>query len=191
MGSMNKIHFCTHNHHCRAKQLTTQGLKTKIQLSPCKTSIHSMYWTTPTLTVKKWRVYPSEPLKNIQYLLFCDRLVCGFWVGFWCRSKNGVNVDINKRKQLRVERSGGFTELPVNPVLEKKTNHATMLHSRAEKNHVFCWSWAVIITNNTGHILIFLGNSYWKSQTWEQKWNEGHTLMDTLCLVNDRLLNSW
>lgn len=61
-------------------------------------------------------------MKNIQYLLFRDRLVGGLRVGLRCRSKNGVNVDINKRKQLRVERSGGFTELPIDPVLGK--NHA-------------------------------------------------------------------
>ena len=58
-------------------------------------------------------------MKNIQYLLFRDRLICGLWVGFRCRSKNRVNVDINKRKQLRMEWSGGFTELPIDPVLEK------------------------------------------------------------------------
>ena len=68
-------------------------------------------------------VYPRESLKNIQYLLFRDRLICGLWVGFRCRSKNRVNVDINKRKQLRMEWGGGFTELPIDPVLEKNLHY--------------------------------------------------------------------
>lgn len=63
--------------------------------------------------------YPRESLENIQDLLLCDRLVGGLWVGFRGRSEDGVNVDINEGKQLRVQRGGGFTELPIDPVLQE------------------------------------------------------------------------
>lgn len=71
-------------------------------------------------------------MKNIQYLLFRDRLICGLWVGFSCRIENGVDIDINKRKQLRMERGGGFTELPIDPVLENNVPcHIHIQSSRA------------------------------------------------------------
>lgn len=64
-------------------------------------------------------IYPSEPLKNIQDLLLCDGLVGRLRVGLGCRSKNRVDVDINERKQLRMEWGSGFTQLSINPVLEQ------------------------------------------------------------------------
>lgn len=121
LSSTDKIHLKTHDHHCSRRQFTTQALKTKSQATFCEVYLQN---TEPHVHIKvhersKQIIYPRESLKNIQYLLFRDRLICGLWVGFRCRSKDRVNVDIDKRKQLRVEGSGGFTELPIDPVLEK------------------------------------------------------------------------
>ena len=69
-------------------------------------------------------------MENIEDLLFCDRLVGGLWVGFRCRSEDGVNVDINEGKQLGVQWGGGFTELPIDPVLQEHPNskHSSFLN---------------------------------------------------------------
>lgn len=73
--------------------------------------------------------YPRESLENIEDLLFCDRLVGGLWVGFRCRSEDGVNVDINEGKQLGVQWGGGFTELPIDPVLQDNILTQNTAHS--------------------------------------------------------------
>lgn len=115
------------------------GIKDKKVRQPDKSASSIYIKHCITLHIKvhersKQTIYPRQSLKNIQYLLLCDRLICGLWVGFRCRSKNGVNVDINERKQLRMEWSGGFTELPIDPVLEKTCHY--LFSFKAESNLV-------------------------------------------------------
>lgn len=93
-------------------------------------------------------IYPRESLKNIQYLLLRDRLIRGLRVGFRRRSEDRVNVDIDKREQLRMEWGGGFTELPVDPVLEG-----------TKASHIQFPSWRAILCLQLCHFL----TSYKKS----------------------------
>lgn len=142
LSSTNKIHFKTLDHHRSRRQFTIQALKTKSEATYriCIKHIYKILNRMFILKVHergKQTIYPRESLKNIQYLLFCDRLICGLWVGFRCRSKNRVNVDINKRKQLRMEWSGGFTELPIDPVLEKNMP----LHVQFQSWRAFFFFW--------------------------------------------------
>lgn len=103
-----KIHFKTHDYQWKQKRETTQIQNPE----PRPHKVEERF---------KQGDYPRESLENIEDLLLCDRLVGGLWVGFRCRSEDGVNVDINEGKQLRVQRGGGFTELPIDPVLWENT----------------------------------------------------------------------
>lgn len=80
-------------------------------------SIHKLH------TKVKVKICPTHPclaLKNIKNLLLCNWLVGSLWVGLRSRSKNGRNVNINERKELSVKGCGGLTQLPKDPILERR-----------------------------------------------------------------------
>lgn len=62
--------------------------------------------------------HPSRTLKYSEDLLLSDRLVGGLWVGLRRWSEDGVDIGINERNQLGVDRGACLTELAIDPILE-------------------------------------------------------------------------
>lgn len=61
---------------------------------------------------------PRGAEEDTEDLLLGDWLVGGFGVGLGCRSQDGVDVDIDERDELRVDRGRRLTELTEDPVLK-------------------------------------------------------------------------
>lgn len=65
---------------------------------------------------------PRGAQEDTEDLLLSDWLVGGLWVGLGCRSEDGVDVNIDQRDELRVDRGRRLTKLVKDPVLEE-TEH--------------------------------------------------------------------
>lgn len=61
---------------------------------------------------------PSGAQEDTEDLLLSDWLVGGFRVGLGCRSEDGVDVDVDERDELRVDRGRRLAKLTKDPVLE-------------------------------------------------------------------------
>lgn len=62
---------------------------------------------------------PRGAEEDTEDLLLGDWLVGGLRVGLGCRSEDGVDVNIDQRDELRVDRGGRLTKLVEDPVLEE------------------------------------------------------------------------
>lgn len=65
---------------------------------------------------------PRGAQEDTEDLLLSDWLVGGLRVGLGCRSEDGVDVNIDQRDELRVDRGRRLTKLVKDPVLEE-TEH--------------------------------------------------------------------
>lgn len=61
---------------------------------------------------------PRGAQKDAEDLLLRDWLVGGLRVGLGCRSEDGVDVDVDERDELRVDRRRRLAQLTEDPVLE-------------------------------------------------------------------------
>lgn len=109
---------------------------------------------------------PGGAEEDAEDLLLGDWLVGGLRVGLGCRREDGVDVDIDQRDELRVDRGRRLAKLVEDPVLEEAERPsatppagpmATARHYRGHKRQRAA----------------------------------SPTLMDTLCLVKARLRSSW